>query len=321
MPVIGFHASHEQFPPSLLLDCVRAAEQAGFTAAMSSDHFYPWSERQGHSGYAWSWLGAAMQATEIPFGVVTVPGYRYLVAVLAQKAATLGEMFPGRFWAALGSGEAMNEHITGERWPTKPERNARLKECVDIIRALWRGETVTHRGLVTVEEAKLYTRPAVPPKIIGPALSPETAEQQGGWADGLVTINMERAKMREIVDAFRRGGGEGKPMYLQVHLSWAATEREARANAFDQWRSNVFPAQLGGDLKLPAQFDAAAEFVRPEDLDPFVRISADVGRQLAWLREDLELGFEGLYLHNVGRNQREFVETFGARVVPELVAG
>jgi alkanesulfonate monooxygenase SsuD/methylene tetrahydromethanopterin reductase-like flavin-dependent oxidoreductase (luciferase family) len=192
---------------------------------------------------------------------------------------------------------------------------------VDIVRALWRGETVTHRGLVTVEEAKLYTRPAVPPKIIGPALSPETAEWQGGWADGLVTINMERAKMRAIVDAFRRGGGEGKPMYLQVHLSWAATEREARANAFDQWRSNVFPAPLGGDLKLPAQFDAAAEFVRPEDLDPFVRISADVERQLAWLREDLALGFEGVYLHNVGRNQREFVEAFGARVVPALAAG
>src|SRR5687767_13176998 len=153
MPLIGYHCSHEQYAPAELLANVKLAAAAGFTAAMCSDHFSPWSERQGHSGYAWSWLGAALQATGIPFGVVTVPGYRYHVAVLAQKAATLAEMFPGRFWAALGSGEAMNEHITGERWPTKPERNARLKECVDIIRALWRGETVTHRGLVTVEEA------------------------------------------------------------------------------------------------------------------------------------------------------------------------
>src|ERR671912_419494 len=128
MPVIGFHASHEQIHPAVLLDAVRVAEQVGFTAAMCSDHFQPWSERQGHSGFAWSWLGAALAVTPMSFGTVCAPGQRYHPAVVAQAAATLAEMYPGRFWLAVGSGEALNESITGQSWPPKPERNARLLE-------------------------------------------------------------------------------------------------------------------------------------------------------------------------------------------------
>ncbi len=152
MTLIGYHASHEQYPPSELLAYVRAADAAGFQGVMCADHFHPWLEENGHSGFAWSWLGAALQATSFPFGVVNAPGDRYHPAIIAQAAATLAEMFPGRFWMAAGSGEALNEHITGNRWPPKPERNERLRECVDIMRALWRGETVTHYGRVTVEE-------------------------------------------------------------------------------------------------------------------------------------------------------------------------
>src|SRR5918997_5709803 len=146
MPVIGLHCSHEQIAPSRLLAHVREAEAAGFQAAMSSDHFSPWSERQGESGFAWSFLGAALEATSLPFGVVNAPGQRYHPALIAQAVATLAEMYPGRFWVALGSGEAMNEHITGDRWPPKPERRERLRECVEVIRALLAGEEVTHRG-------------------------------------------------------------------------------------------------------------------------------------------------------------------------------
>jgi G6PDH family F420-dependent oxidoreductase len=137
VPRIGYHASHEQFPPSTLLRLVKAAEQAGFQAAKCSDHFHPWSDRQGHSGYAWSWLGAAMEATRIPFGVISAPGWRYHPAIVAQAAATLAEMYPGRFWLALGSGQALNEGITGLPWPPKAERNARLKESAEVIRARW----------------------------------------------------------------------------------------------------------------------------------------------------------------------------------------
>src|SRR5918999_2204897 len=173
MPTVAFHASHEQVPPSRLLQAVMAAEEAGFQGATSSDHLAPWSERQGHSGHAWSWLGAAMQATSLPFGVVTAPGQRYHPAETAQAIATLGDLFPGRFWAALGSGEALNEHVTGERWPLKEERDARLLECVEVLRALLRGEEVTHRGLVTVDRARVWSLPAEIPPLYAAAVSPE----------------------------------------------------------------------------------------------------------------------------------------------------
>jgi coenzyme F420-dependent glucose-6-phosphate dehydrogenase len=318
MAEIGFHASHEQFTPRELLDFVQKAQRRGFDAAMSSDHFQPWSEQQGNSGYAWSWLGAAMQATTLPFGVVSTPGWRHHPAVLAQAAATLAQMFPGRFWMALGSGEAMNDHIVGEGWPPKPERNARLKECVEIIRALWAGETVNHAGLVRVDEAKLWVRPPMTPMLIGAAMTPSTAEWAGGWADGLITVNKPREQLKQLVEAFRRGGGAGKPMFLQVHLSYAGSDDEARDQAFDQWRTNILESAVLADLRMPAQFEAAAAFVRPEDLDDHVRISADLDRHVAWLRDDIALGFAGLYLHNVGRNQDAFLDQFGRHVLPRL---
>ncbi|HLL50530.1 MAG TPA: TIGR03885 family FMN-dependent LLM class oxidoreductase [Thermomicrobiales bacterium] len=318
MATIGYHASHEQFPPSELLACVRAAEQAGFAAAMCSDHFAPWSERQGHSGFAWSWLGAALQATSLPFGVVNAPGNRYHPAIVAQAAATLEEMFPGRFWVALGTGQAINEHITGARWPPKEERNARLRECVDVIRALWAGETVTHDSRIQVEEARLWTLPMQPPMIVGPALSEETSEFAGSWADAFITINAPRDRLMKLVEAFRRGGGEGKPLYLQCHLSYAGSEDEALANAYDQWRTPIFPGFVNEDLRTPLQLEAAARFVRPEDVAEHVRISDEAERHLEWLRGDLELGFEHVYLHNVGRNQKEFIEVFGEQVLPAL---
>lgn len=318
MATVGYHASHEQFPPGTLLAFVRAAERAGFTAAMCSDHFAPWSERQGHSGFAWSWLGAALQATAMPFGVVNAPGVRYHPSIIAQAATTLAEMFPDRFWVALGSGQDLNEHITGERWPPKPERNARLLESVNVIRALWAGDTVTHYGRVRVEDAKLWNRPERPPLIIGPALSEETAEFVGGWADGLITINATAPRLRKLVEAFRRGGGEGEPLYLQNHLSFAASEAEALANAHDQWRFSALPGIVTEHLSTPRQFDAATKHVRPEDLGEHIRASADLERHIEWLQEDVELGFSHLYLHNVGRNQTEFIEAFGERVLPAL---
>jgi probable non-F420 flavinoid oxidoreductase len=318
MATIGYHASHEQFPPGETLACVQAAERAGFAAAMCSDHFAPWSERQGHSGFAWAWLGAALQATSLPFGVVNAPGDRYHPAIIAQAAATLAEMFPGRFWVALGSGQALNEHITGAHWPLKTERNARLRECVEVIRALWAGETVTHHGRVRVEEARLWSLPAQPPRIIGAALSEETAEFIGGWADGMITVNAPREQLLGMIEAFHCGGGEGKPLFLQCHLSYARSEKQARANAFDQWRTNTLPGIVNEHLRTTRQFDAAAQTVRPEDLDRSVRIASDLERHLEWLRDDLALGFDHLYLHNVGRNQREFIEVFGRRVLPDL---
>jgi probable non-F420 flavinoid oxidoreductase len=320
MAVFGLHCSHEQIPPSRLLAHVREAEAAGFRAAMSSDHFSPWSQRQGESGFAWSFLGAALQATELPFGVVNAPGQRYHPAIVAQAAATLCELFPGRLWVALGTGEASNEHITGEKWPSKSKRGARLRECVDVMRALLAGEVVDHEGLVRVDRARLWTLPAEPPSLVGAAVSTETARWCGGWADGLVTINQPRDTLERLIAAFREGGGEGRPIYLQVHLSWAATEDEALRIAHDQWRTNVFRPPLCWDLETVEQFDLAAQHVRPEDVRESVLVSADLGRHTAWLGELGELGFEQIHLHHVGQDLSPFIDAFGRHVLPELRA-
>jgi probable non-F420 flavinoid oxidoreductase len=285
---------------------------------MSSDHFSPWSERQGESGFAWSFLGAALQATGLPFGVVNSPGQRYHPAIIAQAAATLAELFPGRLWVALGTGEASNEHITGDPWPTKSERNARLRECVDVMRALFAGQVVDHDGLVRVDRARLWTLPNEPPNLVGAAVSAETARWCGGWAEGLVTINQPRETLERVIAGFREGGGEGRPLYLQVHLSWAETEEEALSIAHDQWRTNVFSPPLCWDLETVEQFDLAATHVRPEDVRQSVLVSADLGRHLAWLRELAGLGFDQIYLHHVGRDLRPFIDAFGERVLPEL---
>jgi len=320
---VGYHASHEQYAPSRLLELVRRADQAGFASGMCSDHFHPWSDAQGESGFAWSWLGAALQATSLSFGVVTIPGgWRYHPAIIAQASATLAEMFPGRFWIAPGSGEALNEHIVGRHWPHKAERNARLQEACEIIRALWAGETVTHDGLIRIEEAKLYSRPETPPLIVGAALSEETAEWMGGWADGLITIVGEKESMQGIIDAFRRGGGEGKPIHLQAQLSFAKTDEEALKGAWEQWRSVMFPSPVLSDLRMPAQFDAVGESVRPEDVKGKMRISSDPEQHLEWLMGDVEMGFEEINIHCVHRGEQErFIDVFGERVVPQLMKG
>ncbi|MEU4549213.1 TIGR03885 family FMN-dependent LLM class oxidoreductase [Nonomuraea dietziae] len=307
MPTYGFHASHEQVSPRALLDAVAAAEEAGFGAAMSSDHFSPWSERQGESGFAWSWLGAALERTSLPFGVVNAPGQRYHPAIIAQAIATLASMYPGRFWAALGSGEASNEHITGAPWPRKQVRNARLRECVEVIRALLAGEEVTHEGLVTVDRARLWTLPAEPPHLVGAAVSQETARWCAEWADGLITVGGPQAA--SVARAYREAGGRG-PLRVQVHLSWAPTEEEALRLAHDQWRSNVFAPPVCWDLDRVELFDIVSRDVTPEKVAEVVHVSADVGRHAELLHSYAEQGFDEIFLHHVGQEQRPFIEAF-----------
>ena len=321
MTRVGFHASHEQLAPSALLQAAKRADRAGFDDVSCSDHIAPWGERQGHSGFAWSWLGAALEATSVRCGVVNAPVQRYHPAIIAQAIATLAEMYPGRFWTALGSGEALNEHITGERWPDKPTRDRRLLECVDIIKALLAGEEVTHDGLVTVDRAQLWDLPAEPPMLVGAAVSEGTARTVGGWADALITINQPHDVLRKVFDAFREGGGEGKPIFLQVHLSYDPDEATAEAVAHEQWRTNVFDSNLAWNLEMPAQFDAAAVHVTSADVREKVLVSSDLGQQLAWLQEYVELGADSLYLHHVGQTQDAFIDAFAEHVLPSLQAG
>lgn len=321
MPLIGYHASHEQYPPSELLRHVRCAEQAGFAAAMCSDHFHPWTREQGHSGFAWSWLGAALEATSLTFGVVNAPGYRYHPAIIAQAAATLAEMYPERFWIAIGSGEALNEHITGERWPAKAERNARLRECADIMRALWAGETVTHHGLVRVEEARLFSLPAKPPLLVGAALTVETAQWLGGWADAMVTTLQPRAQMQRVMAAFREGGGERKPVFLQVQLAYAQSQEKAERDAHVEWRALLAGSRVLADLRNPADFEQMARFISREQVERSLRVTTDIQEHIDLLAEDFALGYERVYLHNVSREQERFIDDFGSRVLPAVKEG
>jgi probable non-F420 flavinoid oxidoreductase len=319
MALVGFHASHEQIGPRRLLADVRRAQEVGFAAAMCSDHFAPWSARQGESGFAWSWLGAALATTDLPFGVVTAPGQRYHPAVLAQALGTLAEMYPGRMWAALGSGEAVNERVTGQPWPRKEVRDARVRECVHVIRRLLAGEEVSHDGLVSVRQARLWSLPEVAPALVAPAVSVRTAGNVTDWADGLITVNQPTQQLRKVIEAYRSGGGRG-PLRLQVHLSWAPTDDEALALAHDQWRTNVHPPPAVWDIESAEVFDGVSEHIPPDVVRSTVLVSDDLARHAAWLQEFAELGFDELYLHHVGKEQDRFLDAFGEHVLPELMA-
>jgi probable non-F420 flavinoid oxidoreductase len=303
MTVVGFHNSHEQVHPAALLAASRRAEEAGFDAAMCSDHWAPWGTAQGHSGFAWSWLGAAMATTRLPFGVVNAPGQRYHPAVVAQAAATLGAMFPGRFWVALGSGQNLNEHITGDPWPDKDVRDARLRECVDVIRALLDGEEVTHDGLVRVHRAKLWTLPDVRPLLIGPAVTPQTARSHARWADGLVTVNQRPEALEQVVREYRDAGGRGT-VALQVHVCWAPDPETALAVAREQWRGNAFGPPLAWEIETPEEFDARAASMDDDTIRASVVVEHDPARLRDRLAALVEIGFDAVYLHQVATDPR-----------------
>lgn len=320
MAVIGYHASHEQISPTSLLADVVHAEQAGFEAAMCSDHLEPWSRAQGHSGFAWSWLGAALASTRLRFGVVTCPGYRYHPTTVAHAIATLAAMFPDRIWTALGSGEYLNEHVTGRPWPPKETRQQVLQECFTVIGDLLRGETVNHDGAITVDRARLWDLPPQPPPLIVPALAPETAARFAGVADGFVTVNQPPEALRTMLSAYRDNGGTG-PAVLQVHLSWAPTHDEAVAIAEQQWGTNVFDSPTMAGLATPEEFERRARELGDElggAVAESVVISAEPGVHAEQLARYAGLGFDEIYLHHVGPDQERFIDVFGAQVLPRL---
>jgi coenzyme F420-dependent glucose-6-phosphate dehydrogenase len=317
MVFIGYHASHEQLPPSVLLDSVRRAEDAGFDGAMCSDHLAPWSPRQGESGFAWSWLGAALAATSFSLGVVNAPGQRYHPVIVAQAVATLEEMFPGRFWAALGSGEDMNEHVTGDPWPAKGDRNARLAESVDVIRRLLAGETVTHDGHVMVHEARVWSRPAAPPPLFGAAVSAETAGWLAGWADGLATVAQAPDALRQVLGAYRGQGGRG-PAVLQVQVSLAPTHAEALAVAQDQWRNGLVSPPDCWDIQQPEAFDEAAGEPVEAEMRRAVLIAHDPAELAKRIAHLAAIGFDRVYLHDVGKDQQRFLQLAETELLPRV---
>lgn len=319
--IIGYHASHEQFAPSQLLAYVRQAEEAGFDAVMTSDHITPWSERQTNSGNNWAWLGGAMQATSLPFGSLAIPGgWRYHPVVLAHLVATVSEMFPGRLrWIAVGSGEAMNERVVGKGWPDKSERDQRLQAGTEIVRRLLGGETVSAAlPWFPVEDARLWSLPKRPPAIFGAALSAMTAAWMGGWTDGLVTVRKPREELAEIINRFKATGGSGKPLALQLQLSWGRTRDEARIAAWDQWRAAAVPVDHLANLKSPAAFDEVTREVLPDEMERFIPLVTKGEDVLELVAECRSCGVGETYIHNVSRDQKGFLRFMGREVLPAI---
>jgi G6PDH family F420-dependent oxidoreductase len=326
---IGYAAMLEQFHPVELLDWCEAAEAAGFSAGfMVSEHFHPWTPQQGQSAFAWSFMGALGQRSSLRFGTaVTCPGFRYHPAVIAHAAATLGAMYPGRFWLGLGAGEALNEHIIGGEWPEIGIRSSMMFEAVEIINKLFTGSVVKFNGEhFLMESAKLYTRPETPVPVYVATAGPVNAKRTGRLADGMITVGAADEKISMLWDRFGEGAREaGKdpttmPKLLQIHISWARSDQEAIDNAMKEWPNGgmPFPKQ---DIKNPEDFAAMAKLVRPEDFRNRVLMTSDLAAHTAHIQHYVDMGFDEVHLHNVGRNQSEFIEVFGQEVLPALKLG
>lgn len=260
-----------------------------------------------------------MEATQFPMSFITAPGQRYHPAVVAQAIATLAHMYPDRLTVELGSGEALNEHITGEPWPEKHERNQRLLECAMVIRQLLAGEKVTHTGRIKVKDARLYTLPVnrVPP-IFCAAVTDATARWAGSWADGLITVYKPTMELSKTMRSFYDGGGSGKPVHVKLTFSYARDYQYAKAAAFDQWRSNCLDNQLLECLGTTEEFDTAAESVTLAKVLNTIPVSDNLHFFCGVIKDLFMLGVETLVLHNVNKNQSEFITDFGSKVIPQV---
>ncbi|MEX0626533.1 MAG: TIGR03557 family F420-dependent LLM class oxidoreductase [Chloroflexota bacterium] len=329
MTKIGYAAMLEQFHPTDLLEWCPQAEAAGFSAGfMVSEHFHPWTPQQGNAAFAWTFLGALGQRTTLPIGLaVTAPGFRYHPAVIAHAAATMGAMYPGRFWLGLGAGEALNEHVIGGKWPEIGIRSAMLFEAIEIINKLFTGDVVRHTGTYfTLESAKLYTRPEQAVPIYVATAGPMNAKRTGRHADGMITVGAADVKIQMLWAKFGEGALQAgrdphsMPKLLQIHVSWAKTHAVAEANAMREWPNGgmPFPKQ---DIRHPEDFANLAKLIRPEHFTNRVLISADLDEHAAHIQKFVDMGFDEIHLHNVGRNQAEFIAAFGEEVLPHLRLG
>jgi G6PDH family F420-dependent oxidoreductase len=324
---IGYAAMLEQFHPTDIVRYCELAEAHGFRGVMAADHFQPWVPQQGHAPFVWNVLAAVAEHTEGDLGPgVTCPSFRFHPAVVAQASATLEAMHPGRHWLGLGSGEALNEHIVGTYWPEAPERIAMMFEAIEIIRKLFTGKDVKHSGrYFKLETTRLWTLPDTPPPIYVATAGPVTAKKTGALCDGIITVGAPLEKIGGIFAKFDEGArSAGKdpdtmPKIMQLHLSWASTEEEALANAMTEWPNGgmKFPKQ---DIKSPHDFEQMAKLVRPEDFTGRLLISSDPDAHRAEIQKYLDLGIDRLYLHNVGRNQEEWIKVFAAEVLPKLTS-
>ena len=322
---IGYAAMLEQFHPSEALDFCASAEANGFDGIMASDHLQPWVPQQGQSAFVWSFMAACAERTKCDIGPgVTCPTFRTHPVIIAQAAATMAAMYEGRFWLGLGSGEAINEHVVAGYWPEAPERANRMFEAVEFMRQLFTGKETRHSGAnFKIESIRLWTMPKEPPPIYVATSGPITARRTGQLADGLITVGAPKEKIDKLLKSFSEGrvrsgrdAGGGKKI-LQLHLSWAPTDEEAQRNALIEWPNGgmKFPKQ---DIRSPLDFEQMAKMVRTDDFQGRMLMTGDCEVHRKEIQKFVDMGFDQIYLHNVGRNQLEWIEAFGRDVLPKL---
>jgi G6PDH family F420-dependent oxidoreductase len=317
MVQLGYALSSEEHPARDLVRFARRAEEAGFSFALISDHYHPWTDKQGNSPYAWSVLGGIAQATnKLRIGTgVTCPTMRYHPAIIAQAAATVADMMPGRFFLGVGTGEALNEHIHGEHWPPADVRLEMLLEAVEIIRDLWTGEEQTiYSNYYTVENARIYTLPENLPPIYMAAVGDTSIQVAGQIADGLIST----VPREGMVERFDTAGGKGKPHYGQVKVCFAEDEQTARQTVLEWWPIAMLAGSLHVELPTPDHFEDAVKPFGLKDLPDSLVYGPDKKKHLDLIQKMIDAGYENVYIHQVGPNQEGFFDFYQREIIPEF---
>ncbi len=315
---IGYFLASEEFDPRAMVRQAQLAQDHGMSGLWISDHFHPWTGEQGQSPFVWTTLGAVVQATHLPIATaVTCPIMRIHPAIIAQAAATVGVLSEGRFTLGLGSGEALNEHILGDPWPSADVRLAMLEESVEVIRALFSGEVVDHDGTYyRVEHARLYTLPAEPVPVFISGFGPKAASLAGRIGDGFINTKPDA----DLVAAFRDNGGRGKPMQAGLKVCWAPSAEEGLETAHRVWGTSALPGELSQVLPTPEHFEQAVTLVKPEMLEGSAPCGPDPQPYVETIRKYADAGFDELYIEQIGPRQEEFFEFFVKELEPALGA-
>jgi coenzyme F420-dependent glucose-6-phosphate dehydrogenase len=315
-PQIGYSLSTEEHGPNELVGFARRAEEVGFAYAMISDHYHPWIDAQGNSPFVWTVLGGIAEATErLPIGTgVTCPTVRYHPAVVAQMAATAAIMLEGRFSLGVGTGENLNEHIVGVRWPPYDVRASMLEEAVAIIRQLWTGEWVSHHGEhFVVENARVYTLPDEPPPIVVAAGGPKAATLAGEIGDALINYTPDA----DVVRLFHEAKSDGtRPCYCQLNVCWAESEAEARRTAHKICPNVAVQGELGNQLPHPKHYEQAVTLVTEDDVAEVITCGPDAELHRAAIQERLDAGYEHVHVYQVGPDQEGFFRFYEREILP-----
>jgi G6PDH family F420-dependent oxidoreductase len=314
---IGYFLACEEFGPSELLAQARAAEEAGFHGLWISDHFHPWNDEQGESPFVWSMIGALSQVTSrMPITTaVTCPTLRIHPAVLAQATATSTAMLPGRFGFGVGSGEALNEQILGDDWPEANVRLEMLEEAIEVIRRLWTGEVVNHRGThYRVRHARIYTRPQEPPPILVSGFGPKSVDLAARIGDGYCITGPDT----ELISRFRSNGGEGKPVHAGTKVCYGPDEAEARRTVHRIWPNEGLPGELAQILPTPEHFEQATSLVTEDMIGESVPCGPDLERHIETIQEHADAGVDELYIQQIGGGHDEFFAAYAREVLPRF---